>query len=58
MDAILLGMELDNTSNSDSIGVQYYGPYVVRNYANVNKLPGTPTISAQVKFWCQFKGQR
>lgn len=48
----------DNVSNSDSIGVKYYGPYVVRNYANINKVPGTPTINVQVKYWCQFKGQR
>lgn len=48
----------DSTSNSNSIGVEYYGPYVVRNYANINKVPGLVQINVQLKLWCQFKGQR
>ncbi|UPW41356.1 capsid protein [Dipodfec virus UA06Rod_119] len=48
----------DSGENSNSMGVQYYGPYVVRNYANTNKLPPLVGINVQLKFWCQFKGQR
>lgn len=48
----------DSGNSSSSQGLQYFGPYVVRNYANTNKIPGLVQINVQVKYWCQFKGQR
>lgn len=38
--------------------VRYFGPYVVRNYANSSTISAPPQMNIQLKVWYQFKGQK
>lgn len=38
--------------------VRFFGPYIVRNYANSDSISAPTTINVQLKVWYQFKGQK
>ncbi len=38
--------------------VRFFGPYIVRNYANSDTLTAPLAMNVQLKVWYQFKGQK
>lgn len=46
------------TPNSDSTGLSFFGPYMVRNVANATGVTLPGAVTAQLKVWLQFKGQK
>ena len=46
------------TPNSDSVGLYFYGPYMVRNIANATGVTLPDTLTVQLRVWFQFKGQK
>ncbi|UPW41358.1 capsid protein [Dipodfec virus UA06Rod_111] len=46
------------TPNSDSTGLTFFGPYMVRNIANATGVKLPDTLTVQLRVWFQFKGQK